>query len=191
MKVNNLQDYLPQLCKLYPDIDPADIKRICTFGWKSVYLHNSYGGDVIINNQDFWCYMGKLMKDSLKFFDYYVMKLCTKIQVIHRRLKIPWDGYYYFALTDSQYENYLQQINSKGRKRKKFSFQKLLLYKIYEECSINEHNNRYIFKVRISTDVGYRFYKEEAILESPELIVKREPLTFKDVLISNNNYKYI
>nr|DAD59353.1 MAG TPA: hypothetical protein [Bacteriophage sp.] len=35
------------------------------FAWKSVYLHNSYGGDLLISGDSVWYYIGNLKKNSL------------------------------------------------------------------------------------------------------------------------------
>ena len=82
----------------FPLIPKRDIKRILQYGYKSFYLHNSYGGDVTLERNTFWLYSGRLMKDSLKWFEYYVKKLVIKIRVLYKRNKTNWDGYYYFAL---------------------------------------------------------------------------------------------
>ena len=37
---------------MYPDVPMHDIKKILQFGWKSLYLHNSYGGDTLIKDND-------------------------------------------------------------------------------------------------------------------------------------------
>lgn len=75
------------------------MKRILNFSWKSLYLHNSYGGDTFITDKDIWCYIGYLKYDSIKHFLYYIKKLTVKLRVLYKRKKIPWDGYYYFALS--------------------------------------------------------------------------------------------
>jgi hypothetical protein len=71
-------------------------------------LLNSYGGDLIIKDNDFWSYIGTLTNNSVKYFHYYKNKLTIRMRVLHKRKNIPWDGYYYFALSDDQYQNYLK-----------------------------------------------------------------------------------
>ena len=83
-----IQDYYETLAKEYPNIPIQDIKRICQYGWKSLYLHNSYGGDVLLRRKDFWFYSGKLMNDSIKFFDYYARKMKIKLRIFYKRYKI-------------------------------------------------------------------------------------------------------
>ena len=79
---------------MYPTIAQSDIKRILQYGWKAFYLHNSYGGDVLVNQGKLWFYSGYLMKDSLRWFEYYQHKMKTKLRVMYKRKKIKWDGYY-------------------------------------------------------------------------------------------------
>jgi hypothetical protein len=69
------------------------------YGLKAFLQHNNQGGDVLIHNNNIWLYCGKLMKDSLKYYEYYRRKMITKIRINHKKFKIPWDGYYYFGLT--------------------------------------------------------------------------------------------
>ena len=191
MQLKTIQDYYQKLFELYPTIPQSDIKRILQYGWKSFYLHNSYGGDTLINQQGFWFYCGQLMKDSLKYFQYYKRKMRTKLRILYKRKHIQWDHYYYFALTEQQYNEYLEQKNKRGRPRKKFTFSKIILYKIYDECSIYESNRIAIFKIPIQLDFGLTVYKEEITTEDAELVLVRAPLKFTDILLSNYNYQFI
>ena len=65
----------PYYQMVYHTVANVDNKRILNFGWKSVYLHNSYGGDVFITDKDIWCYMGYLKATPLQHFAYYIKKL--------------------------------------------------------------------------------------------------------------------
>ena len=132
------------------------------------------------------------MKDSIKWFAYYKRKIKVKLRVMYRRKQIPWDGYYYFALTKNQYEAYLAQKNiKKGRPKKNFIFEKVFFYKIYDECSITESNKIAIFKIPYSWNRGFIFYQSKLKTDKAELILVREPLKFNDILLSSNNYKFI
>ena len=188
MEIKTIDDYVSILKQKYPIVSEKDIKRIIRFGWKSIYLSNIYGGDVHLKNNDLWLYIGRLRKDSLKHFEYYIKKLSIKLRILYKRKKIQWDGYYYFALRDDQYEHYLSQINKRGRPRKIFEFGKVMLYKIRGECELKQHNCRYIFRVPYGIDVGYTLLKQNFKTDSAELILTREPMKFKDILTSNNKY---
>lgn len=181
-----ISDYYQQIYQQFPNVLQEDIKRILVFSWKSLYLHNSYGGDVIISDSPLWCYIGKLKHNALDHFNYYVKKLIVKTRVTYKRSKIPWDGYYYFAISEEQYKLYLQQVNKKGRPRKKFNFNNVFLYQIFNECSLQEHSKKYIFRIKYLTQIKYKFFVKNLKAEV-ELIKIREPLKFKDILVSNKN----
>lgn len=191
MQIKTINDYYNIMQEKFPEVDIKDIKRILQFGFKSLYLHNSYGGDTLIKDNDLWCYIGNLTNDSLRHFNYYARKLAVKIRVLYKRKKIPWDGYYYFALTDSEYQKYLDQKNSKGRPRKKFKYGDVYMYRILEECKIREHALKHIFKIYYGSDFGYGFFKKNLITDKAEQIIEREPLKFEDILVNNNKYETI
>ena len=186
-----IQDYYDEVQKEFPLVPRKDIERILKFGWKQLYLHNSYGGDVIITDNTFWCYIGFMTKNSLQHFKYYVRKLITKIRILYRRKKIQWNGYYYFGLTEDQYQNYLSQINKRGRHKKYFNYGNCILFKLLDECKVQENGKKYIFKVPYISDFGMKLYKKNFISGEAELIITRETQKFKDILTSNNNYEYL
>lgn len=183
-----IKDYYELVHNIFPEVSLSDIKRILNFSWKSLYLHNSYGGDTFITDNNLWCYIGHLKKDSIQYFLYYIKKLSLKLRVLYKRNKIQWDGYYYFALSDKQYLEYLSQKNKRGRPRRQFKFTNILLYQILDECRIQEYSKRYIFKVPFITKIKYKFFIQELITDQAELIVTRDPLKFKDILITTNDY---
>lgn len=187
----SIRDYYEQMYNMFPSVSQADINRILNFSWKSIYLHNSYGGDTLVTDKNLWCYIGNLRKDSLQHFYYYIRKLTVKLRVLYRRRKIEWDGYYYFALSDSQYEQYSLQKNKKGRPRKHFNFGTVYLYQILDECKINEHYKRYIFRIPYTTQVKTKQYIQELITDKAELVITRDPMKFKDILINENKYEFL
>lgn len=191
MELKKIQDYYEKLFELYPDVPKQDIKRIMQFGLKSFLLHNNYGADVLLQSPTLWLYCGNLMKDSIKYFNYYKRKMITKIRIQHRRLEIPWDGYYYFSLNKNQYENYLSQKNKKGRPKKNFNYGNIVLYKLYDECNLRNSNAIAIFKISLQSDFGLSIYKKDFRTDKAELMLEKAPLTFKDILISNYKYQFI
>lgn len=188
MLIKTAKDYYQQMYEMFPEVPKRDIQKIINLGWKTLYLYNSCGADTIIKDNSFWCYIGFLKKNPLQYFEYYIKKLRTKLRILYKRKSINWDGYYYFALNDSQYEYYLCQQSKRGRKKQKFRFEKLFLYQILDECKIAENHCRYIFRIPYTCRVNYRFYLPELVTSKAELILTREPLKFKDVLINDNKY---
>lgn len=191
MEIKTIKDYYKQLKEQFPDVSENDIKKICSFGWKSLYLHNSYGGDVCINDSNFWCYIGHLKKNSLDYYNYYRKKLALKIRVLYKRKKIQWDGYYYFALTDNQYQEYLNSKNKRGRPKKNFTFSKIFMYQILDECKISESDKKYIFRIPYISKIKMKFFVWEITTSKAELIIERNPLKFEDILTYYNEYEFI
>lgn len=184
-----IKDYYQDIYALFPTIPQSDIQRILIFGWKSLYLHNSYGGDVIISGRNIWCYFGRLKKQPLDHFFYYIRKLTVKLRVLYRRRKVEWNGYYYFALSEKQYQNYLSQQKCRGRKRKYFNFGAVYIYQIYDECKITECYKKYIFRIPYITKTKIKYFIRELITCNAELVTIRDPLKFKDILVYDNEYE--
>ena len=164
MTIKTIKDYYKDVEDAFPEVSKRDIERMLKFGWNSLYLHNVYGGDVKIEDtrtQKFVCYIGSLTYDALKHFNYYIRKLVVKIRVMYNRAKEPWDGYYYFSLSDDQYQYYLSQIKKVGVKRKTFLFNgRVCLYKIFKECKVRDLSHKYFFRAYMGVDLGYRYFKD-------------------------------
>ena len=118
-------------------------------------------------------------------------ELTIKLRVLYKRKKIEWDGYYYFALSDSQYEAYKAQQNKRGRRRKEFQFGAVFLYEILDECKINEYYRKYIFRVPFITRLKQKYFIRDFTSSQAELILVREPLKFKDIIVYDNEYEFI
>lgn len=184
-----IQDYYHTMFEMFPNVPKHDIKLILNFSWKSLYLHNSYGGDTQIRDNNFWFYIGNLKGNPLDHFKYYIKKLIIRIRVLYNRRKIKWDGYYYFSLSESAYQKYLEQKNKKGRAKKCFNFGEVFMYQIFDECKISESNNKYIFRIPYISTISFKFRVPELITNKAELIIVREPLKFKDILTYYNKYE--
>lgn len=186
-----IQDYYQQIYDQFPNIPREDIKKILNFSWKSLYLHNSYGGDTILSGDGLWCYIGTLKNSSIQHFNYYIKKLITKLRVLYKRKNVKWDGHYYFALSDSQYQEYIKQINTKGRPKKHFVYGNVMMYQILDECRLNEHSKQYIFQVESGIFIKHKYYIPQFKSNKAKLFEIRKPLKFEDILVSNNNYELI
>ena len=103
-----------------------------------------------------------------------------------QRTKSKWDGYYYFARTEDQYLEFLSQ------KKKKFKvFYNVNLYKLLEECKVQQYSHPYIFRMKDDMMKSYSRYYETIKTDKAELIIQRDPLKMQDILVSENKFKYI
>ena len=187
--VKYVKDYYEELYEKFPMLNKKEIQKIVNYGWRQVYLINSYGGDLCITDQNFWCFFGRLTKDSIKHFDTYIRKLTVKLRVLYKRTKQKWDGYYYFALTDRQYE--ALNLKKMGRPKKHLNYGNQILYKILDECKLRNFHRRYIYRVPFLINGNLTYYAPNFKTDKAELIEVREPQKFKDILTSNYDYKFI
>lgn len=189
MKITNVDYYLDTMKKLYPEVSKADLKRILNYGWRQFYLINSYGGDICTSDESgFWMYSGYLTKDSFKHFNRYRSKLIIRIRTLYKRKKFKWDGFYYFALSEEEYQKLQAQKKTRGRPRKSYNYGDVMLYKILDECKVKEFYKQYIFKVPYITDIGFKKKRENYITGEAELIIQRPPQKIKDILVENKIY---
>lgn len=190
MLIKTIRDYEDELCKKFPQVCKTDIQKILKFGWKQLYLCNSYGGDVIMSNgKDFYFYTGIGLNDPCKHFFYYLKKTAIKAMVMYKRKKIKWDGYYYFACTNPQQEQIEKQ---KLRDCKNINYGNHIFYKNYDECRIKEWNRRYIYRINWGIDFGRILYRPEFCSQDVEFYEYRPSIKFDSIFTSNKgNYKYI
>lgn len=191
MKQKTINDYYEQIFKEFPTISKSDIKRILQFGYKSFYLHNSYGCDVVAEKGKFWLYCGRLCKDSLQHFIYYQKKLKNKLRVLYKRNKVPWDGYYYFALDQKKYDAYKAQKKKRGRPRKKFKFKNIMIFKLYDECVLFRTNGVAIFRLPMITDIGFTHFYYDLETDKAELVTEKEHTKMKDIMPYYHDYDLI
>jgi hypothetical protein len=129
-------------------------------------------------------YTGKLFGDNILFYKYWIIKNRIKLRIKYKRNKTKYDGYYYFGLSESEYEEFQKQFKKTGRKKKIATFDRIYAYKIKEECLLN---NRYkhIFKMKYPADVGFTLKLNNYTTRNFEYIFKRN----KDNTIQPINYE--
>lgn len=186
-----IKDYYDRIYELFPEVPKKYVRHILKFAWKSLYLHNSFGGDFVASNSILHVYIGKLPQYGLAILQYYIHRLKVKIRVMRYKKKAPYDGYYYFALSDRQYEDYLRQLHTKRKKRKFFTFTNIMLYKIFDECNIMFYGSAHIFRIKQIVPTKLMIFKRKLVTSEAELFVERPPLKFKDIMVSAHKYDYI
>ena len=186
MKITTVNDYIDSVHEKFPEIPKEEIKRILVYGWKMILQYVRAGNDVsMITNKEFM-FIGKIPSSGLTVFKNYCYKLSRRIAYMFQRTKSQWDGHYYFTRSENQYKDYLSQ-----NKRKYKVFKDVFLYKLLEEDRIKEPGVPYIFRLNEKkTDWMNKYYKEIKT-KNAELIVVRDPLQMKDILTSENKFKYI
>jgi len=156
MEIKRIEDYYDRIKEKFPELTEKQISKILTFGFRSFYTCNLYGGDVLSKSPYLTVYCGQTFIDPYKFTKYRAMKLRVKLRVKYKKKNPIWNGYYYFGLTDEDFAYYKSQMNSTGRRRHKFHFKKLKFYKVLEEVLTSTVCN-HVFRMPFPLDVGFAF----------------------------------
>lgn len=186
MKLKNINDYVDEVWEYYPEVHRDDIKRILVYGWKMILQYISMKNDLNVKTRNFFMFIGTIPSSPLAAFKKYCFKLAKRIEYMFRRTQSKWDGYYYFARTEKQYQDYLSQ----SRKKYKI-FKDVFLYKLLDQCKVQEHDRPYIFRLSEDKTAWNRKYYKELKSDKAELIIQRDPLKMKDILVTCNKFKYI
>ena len=185
-----IDDYFDSIMDKYEGITKRDIRLILNYCWRQYYMFVSRGCDILIRSKRFITYTGYLKHDSIKWFHSYIRKLSLKIRWLNKtNKKKKWDGYYYFSLSDDQYkETFGKNENKKGKRLSKFTFTDVWLYTYYDECSLRNFHHKYICRIPYHTWIKNCLHFDKLTTSKAELITIREPLKFKDILVSENEY---
>lgn len=188
METKTIHDYVDILCEKFPHVRKSDILKIVNYGWKQIYLCNSYGGDFHLGiSTRFYIFIGKSFKSAFKDFWYYTKKMVVKTIVVYKRRRIKWDGYYYFALTNNQKADVDSQVNVKH-----VYYGNQILYKNYDECRARAWNRHYIYRVKYGIDYGRLVYMPHFSTDKAQFYEYRPSIKFDSILVSNKgNYKYV
>lgn len=173
MDIIYAEKYYKQIQERYPYLSEKQIDKIVKYGLRSFFAHNRFGGDVLLKSNYYTSYIGKLYNKMDIFAKYYNIKMKIKLRIKYRRAKTIFNGKYYFGLTKDEY-NFLFGRNK--QKSKKLKFDKINIYKIYDECLL--YNPDYVFEFD-NEDVGFHKLMNNFTVKRYHLIAK----TNKDGII--------
>ena len=186
MKITNVNDYVDSVHEKFPELSRDEVKKILVYGWKMILQYVRAGNDVsMITNKEFM-FIGKIPTNGLSTFKTYCYKLSKRIAYMFKRTNSKWDGYYYFARTENQYQEYLKQ----SKKQYKV-FKDVFLFKLLEQVKLKSPLAPYIFRLDEEKTKWMNKYYKEIKTKNAELIVVRDPLNIHEVMTSENKYKYI
>ena len=193
MELATCDKYYDKIKERWPELTNKQIEKIVKRGLFSLYMYNLYGGDVLLKNPKYTMYFGKLFKSDLIFYKYWQIKWKIKLRIKYKKARTKYDGYYYFGLTDELFKEYKSKIKSTGRRREKFHFDFLKLYKILDECLLHREL-KHIFRIKYPEDCGFTMYKRDYEARNFDYIYKRtkdnniEPVSYEQTT-SNKHMK--
>ena len=95
-------------------------------------------------------------------------------------------------MNDKDYKEYKSKIKSTGRRRQKFEFKYLKMFKIMEEVFL-EKSYKHIFRIKYPEDCGFTMFKQNWVARDFDYIYKRDgennivPVNYEQ----KNNNKYV
>lgn len=149
-----LDDYLSRLYYKYPELDRLDVKRIVMFGFHRLYTVLSKRCDFVFITSSVFTYIGCYFKrnviDIYREIVHYREALKKKVRLLYRfkQLWYDWDGYYYYTLTDDEYED---AIDSNPNEKRLYKIGPKTLYKTIDECYIEGKGTR-MFRIKKRKD---------------------------------------
>ena len=186
MKITKINDYVDAVHEKFPELTREEVKRILVYGWKMILQYVRAGNDVSMMTNKEFMFIGTIPSSGLAVFKNYCYKLSKRIAYMFKRTKSKWDGYYYFTRSESQYLDYLSQSRKKNK-----VFKDVFLFKLLEELKVKESSAPYIFRLNEQKTGWMTKYYKEIKTQNAELIIVRDPLQMKDILTSENKFKYI
>ena len=186
MKITKINDYVDAVHEKFPELTREEVKRILVYGWKMILQYVRAGNDVCMMTNKEFMFIGTIPSSGLAVFKNYCYKLSKRIAYMFQRTKSKWDGYYYFTRSESQYLDYLSQSRKKNK-----VFKDVFLFKLLEELKVKESSAPYIFRLNEQKTGWMTKYYKEIKTQNAELIIVRDPLQMKDILTSENTFKYI
>lgn len=131
------EDYLKEVYKLFPDIEETSIKEIIEYGLKKMHYYIKKGNEIFLRGKSSLLFIGAGEKESAKQLVNSTIKEHTKYRRLFLDKKQPWDGFYYFGLTEEENNNFIDN-------------KKIVdLYKLMNECAIRT-GIKYIYRIKPS-----------------------------------------
>ena len=173
MQLKYIEDYYDKIKERFPDLEMWEIEKILKHGMQSFFWLNANGGDVIIKSpkNGFTMYFGKLFNNMDLRGRYYNIKWKIKLRIKYLGKKPIWDGYYYFGLSEEEYQRLIPKKN--GRIKNKITFETMQAFKIKEEAFLMKPW-KYFFRLKEDEDTGLVFRKKNYSTRNIDLVAIRD-----------------
>lgn len=159
MKVTTYQDHLTQLYEEFPDIDKRSIRSVVAHGLSMMSFFQLRGHDIYLNNnrEKLYYYFGEVTNNEEKRKKISAKKHRYKIRLMAAITRKTYDGYFYFSLTEPQYQQHLAE----GK------VDKAVLYRLFAEAKLFYSAPHY-FRVKMENPRKWFIVKENYETSSAE-----------------------
>lgn len=185
MDIIHAEKYYKQVQERFPYLSLKQIEKIIQHGLRRFFFINKHGGDVLLKSNYYTSYVGRLFFRTDAFWKYWTIKWAVKVRIKYCMNRTPFNGKYYFILTEDQYKKYIKsQQKTRGRRRTRYTFDELKIYKLFDECAI--HKGDYIFELDYPTDIGFCKKFTNWTISKFRLVSKRDLNTNNFIPVSEN-----
>jgi hypothetical protein len=115
-----------------------------------------------------------------------MLKVRAKIRYQYIIKKEPFDGYYYFGMTEDRYAEYKEHLGKTGRRHEKVKFEKLYIYKLFNEVFNVPYLTRF-FRIEIPEEGHFKEWRDELITSKFDYIGKKVDNKFISVDYEKGN----
>lgn len=184
MDIVYAEKYYNQVQERFPQLSKKQIDKIIKYGLRSFVAHTKLGGDIFLTTTYYNAYFGRLYNQSKLFAHYYALKMKIKLRIKYKRRKQIFNGKYYFGLKQDEYDALFGKFK---KKTKAIHFERLTVYKMYEECILYKPD--YVFEFEHKDD---KFCKVEKNITIPRyhLIARRDKNGILEPVDKNVKYKW-
>ena len=188
MKITNVDDYIDKVAEKYDKIPKDVLKKVINYGLRSYYRINLMGGDILLKSPYFTAYTGKLYAPDKEYYfgRYKKIKKRIKYRIQYARKQIKYNGYYYFGMSEEQYKSYKEYFNNPGRKGEAVKFERLYIYKLFDEVFDVSCCTRF-FRIEIPEERGFRLWFNELKTNKFDYIGKKVDKKFIPVDYEKGN----
>lgn len=162
--------YLKQIREEFKDVDGSAIKEVIRHGLYMMTYFKMHNLDIYLNDdrQKRYYYFGQITNDLNKRKLINDKKIIRKLRVLYRANKIQYDGYYYFTISDKDFELHKQN--------KPIPY--IIMHKIKEEAYLYKIGN-HLFKVKVEDHTEWTYKIENYETNNAEFIQSRDDQGFK------------
>lgn len=158
-----LKYFISDVYKQFPQLSKKEIDKLLKQGFLRLNSVIKSRSAVALKSQKWFnwtAYFGELHYDEQKRFNQHVYLMERKLRKLDYWKKTPFDEYYYIAMHQKQFEEWVT-LNNKARTL--LTFKNVLAKKLIEEC-VHRYNPAYIFRFKRKKFKGYlHWIKEETI----------------------------
>lgn len=128
MQIVGYKEYIDQVASEFPDVDKQAVARVVRHGLTMIGLFKKDNHDIFLNHnlKNFYFYFGDITNTPEKRWTAFNKKIRKKWRYLYILEKRKYSGYYYFAITEENYQRHLQGLH----------IPKVFLYKIIDEAKL-------------------------------------------------------